>query len=113
MSIRPFRDIKRRKTKEINVGSIKVGGNKESNKSIKPTSTPKPLPKKFNKLMPTATVTPTVIGDKDGASVTFFGDQKKIKSALEEFLFGDADGTGFGSMNFGSTTETPPLLLGR
>ena len=27
MSIRPFRDIKRRKTKEINVGSIKVGGN--------------------------------------------------------------------------------------
>ena len=27
MSIRPFRDIKRRKTKEINVGKIKVGGN--------------------------------------------------------------------------------------
>ena len=27
MSIRPFRDIKRRKTKEINVGRIKVGGN--------------------------------------------------------------------------------------
>ncbi len=27
MSIRPFRDIKRRKTKEINVGPIKVGGN--------------------------------------------------------------------------------------
>ena len=27
MSIRPFRDIKRRKTKEINVGSVKVGGN--------------------------------------------------------------------------------------
>ena len=27
MSIRPFRDIKRKKTKEINVGSIKVGGN--------------------------------------------------------------------------------------
>ena len=27
MSIRPFRDIKRRKTKEINVGQIKVGGN--------------------------------------------------------------------------------------
>ena len=27
MSIRPFRDIKRRKTKEINVGLIKVGGN--------------------------------------------------------------------------------------
>ena len=27
MSIRPFRDIKRRKTKEISVGSIKVGGN--------------------------------------------------------------------------------------
>ena len=27
MSIRPFRDIKRRKTKEIHVGSIKVGGN--------------------------------------------------------------------------------------
>ncbi len=26
MSIRPFRDIKRRKTKEINVGKIKVGG---------------------------------------------------------------------------------------
>ena len=26
MSIRPFRDIKRKKTKEINVGSIKVGG---------------------------------------------------------------------------------------
>jgi len=26
MSIRPFRDIKRRETKEINVGSIKVGG---------------------------------------------------------------------------------------
>jgi len=27
MSIRPFRDIRRKKTKEINVGSIKVGGN--------------------------------------------------------------------------------------
>ena len=26
MSIRPFRDIKRRKTKVINVGEIKVGG---------------------------------------------------------------------------------------
>ena len=26
MSIRPFRDIKRRKTKEISVGKIKVGG---------------------------------------------------------------------------------------
>ena len=26
MSIRPFRDIKRRKTKEINVGKVKVGG---------------------------------------------------------------------------------------
>ena len=27
MSIRPFRDIKRRKTKAINVGKVKVGGN--------------------------------------------------------------------------------------
>ena len=27
MTIRPFRDIKRRKTKEINVGKVKVGGN--------------------------------------------------------------------------------------
>ena len=27
MSIRPFRDIKRRKTKEIKVGKVKVGGN--------------------------------------------------------------------------------------
>jgi len=27
MNIRPFRDIKRRKTKEINVGNVKVGGN--------------------------------------------------------------------------------------
>ena len=27
MSIRPFRDIKRRETKEINVGKVKVGGN--------------------------------------------------------------------------------------
>ena len=27
MSIRPFRDIKRRKTKEINLGKVKVGGN--------------------------------------------------------------------------------------
>ena len=27
MSIRPFRDIKRRKTKVINVGKVKVGGN--------------------------------------------------------------------------------------
>ena len=27
MSIRPFRDIKRRKTKEINVGNVKVGAN--------------------------------------------------------------------------------------
>ena len=27
MSIRPFRDIRRRKTKEINVGKVKVGGN--------------------------------------------------------------------------------------
>jgi len=27
MSIRPFRDIKRKKTKEINVGNVKVGGN--------------------------------------------------------------------------------------
>ena len=27
MSIRPFRDIKRKKTKEINVGKVKVGGN--------------------------------------------------------------------------------------
>ena len=26
MSLRPFRDIKRRKTKEISVGKIKVGG---------------------------------------------------------------------------------------
>ena len=26
MSLRPFRDIKRRKTKEINVGNVKVGG---------------------------------------------------------------------------------------
>ena len=26
MSIRPFRDINRRKTKEINVGKVKVGG---------------------------------------------------------------------------------------
>ena len=26
MSIRPFRDIKRKKTKEINVGKVKVGG---------------------------------------------------------------------------------------
>ena len=26
MSIRPFRNIKRRKTKEINVGKVKVGG---------------------------------------------------------------------------------------
>ena len=26
MSIRSFRDIKRKKTKEINVGTIKVGG---------------------------------------------------------------------------------------
>ena len=26
MSIRPFRDIKRRKTKVINVGSVKIGG---------------------------------------------------------------------------------------
>ena len=26
MSIRPFRDIKRRKTKTINVGNVKVGG---------------------------------------------------------------------------------------
>jgi len=27
MSIRPFRDIKRKKTKEIYVGKVKVGGN--------------------------------------------------------------------------------------
>ena len=27
MSVRPFRDIKRRKTKVINVGKVKVGGN--------------------------------------------------------------------------------------
>ena len=27
MSVRPFRDIKRRKTKEISVGKVKVGGN--------------------------------------------------------------------------------------
>ena len=27
MNIRPFRDIKRRKTKEIKVGKVKVGGN--------------------------------------------------------------------------------------
>ena len=27
MSIRPFRNIKRKKTKEINVGNVKVGGN--------------------------------------------------------------------------------------
>ena len=27
MSIRPFREIKRKKTKEINVGDIKIGGN--------------------------------------------------------------------------------------
>ena len=27
MSIRPFREIKRRKTKVINVGDVKVGGN--------------------------------------------------------------------------------------
>ena len=27
MSIRPFRDIKRRVTKEINVGKVKIGGN--------------------------------------------------------------------------------------
>ena len=27
MSIRPFRDIKRKKTKEIKVGKVKVGGN--------------------------------------------------------------------------------------
>ena len=27
MNIRPFREIKRRKTKEINVGNVKVGGN--------------------------------------------------------------------------------------
>ena len=27
MSIRPYRDIKRKKTKEINVGNVKVGGN--------------------------------------------------------------------------------------
>ena len=27
MSIRPFRNIDRRKTKEINVGKVKVGGN--------------------------------------------------------------------------------------
>ena len=27
MNIRPFREIKRRKTKEINVGHVKVGGN--------------------------------------------------------------------------------------
>ena len=27
MSLRPFRDIKRKKTKEINVGKVKVGGN--------------------------------------------------------------------------------------
>ena len=26
MSIRPFRDIKRRKTKTINLGNVKVGG---------------------------------------------------------------------------------------
>ena len=26
MNIRPFREIKRRKTKEINVGDVKVGG---------------------------------------------------------------------------------------
>ena len=26
MSIRPFRDIKRRETREINVGKVKVGG---------------------------------------------------------------------------------------
>ena len=27
MSIRPFRDIKRKKTKEISVGKVKIGGN--------------------------------------------------------------------------------------
>ncbi len=27
MSIRPFRDIKRKITKEINVGEVKIGGN--------------------------------------------------------------------------------------
>ena len=27
MSLRPFRDIKRKKTKEINVGDVKIGGN--------------------------------------------------------------------------------------
>ena len=27
MSVRPFRDIKRRKTKVINVGNVKIGGN--------------------------------------------------------------------------------------
>ena len=27
MSLRPFRDIKRRKTREIRVGQVKVGGN--------------------------------------------------------------------------------------
>ena len=26
MSLRPFRDIKRRKTKEISVGNVKIGG---------------------------------------------------------------------------------------
>ena len=26
MSIRPFRDINRKKTKEINVGNLKIGG---------------------------------------------------------------------------------------
>ena len=27
MSVRPFRDIKRKKTKIVNVGKVKVGGN--------------------------------------------------------------------------------------
>jgi len=27
MSLRPFRDIKRKKTKVINVGDVKIGGN--------------------------------------------------------------------------------------
>ena len=40
MSVRPFRDIKRRKTRVINVGDVKVGGDNPisvliSNKYIK------------------------------------------------------------------------------
>ena len=94
MSIRPFRDIKRRKTKVINVGNVKIGGdNPISVQSITNTLTTdvKATIKQINDIAEEgADIVRVSCPDEDSSKalkfLLFVDREKKIGFLLKNFL---------------------------